>query len=202
VLLIAPVLLGIVLALLRGGALRHLAALPFRGAGLIVLSLAIQVVIYFPVLRSSMLARQDGPAIYIGALALVLFGVARNWQLGPALRIVLLGLALNAVVIVANGGHMPVNAAAMRSVQGSARVSTIAAHQSYTNTRLANRSSRLLVLSDIFPVPLPFGHGNVYSLGDALIVGGGTILVFSATRRPWRQEAVTPGQAVILPPAA
>src|SRR5207245_136346 len=123
-----------------------------------------------------------------------------NWHLGPAVQVALAGLALNMAVIVANGGHMPVNAAAMRSVQGEGRVQAITAHQQYSNTRLADRSSRLLAFSDIFPLPLPFGHGNVYSVGDALIVGGAATLAYGATRRPWRRTAVASGPTTVLPP--
>lgn len=201
-LLIVPVLLGIALALLQGGSLRHLSTLRFRGAGLIVASLVIQVVIYIPVLRDSALVRHGGAAIYIGAIALVFVGVARNWHLGWGVRVALAGLAMNAAVIVANGGHMPVNAAAMRSVQGDARVQAIAAHDHFTNTQLANRSSRLLVLSDILPVSLPGGHGNVYSFGDVLIACGATVLAYGAARRPWRQVTASPVSATIVPTTA
>src|SRR5581483_178016 len=85
-LLVVPVLLGMVLPLLRGGSLRHLATIPFRGAGAIVASFAIQVAIYLPGLRDSAVARQGGAAIYFCAIALVLFGVARNLRLGPAVQ--------------------------------------------------------------------------------------------------------------------
>jgi hypothetical protein len=199
VLLIAPVLLGIVVALLRGGSLRYLATLPFRGAGAIVVSCAIQMVIYVPGLRDSALARQGGAGIYIGALLLVLFGVARNWRLGIAARVALTGLALNMAVIVANGGHMPVNATAMRAVQGEARVREIAAHLQYANTEPANGDSRLVFLSDIFPVPVPFGHGNVYSIGDALIAAGAASLAFQGTRRPWGRTQIAPDPMPIMP---
>jgi hypothetical protein len=191
------VLLAILLALLQGGSLRHIATLPVRSMPLIVASLAIQVVIYFPGLRDSALARQGGAAIYIGALTLVLMGVVGNRHLGKAVWVVLAGLVLNMVVIVANGGHMPTNAAAMRSVRGSAQVQMLAAHRQYANVQLANRSSRLLPLSDIFPLPMPFGHGNVFSVGDILIVAGAAGLAYSATRRPWNRAA-TPRSAATV----
>lgn len=205
-LLIIPVLLAILLALVCGGALRNLATVPFRGAGLIVASFAIQVVIYIPALRDSAPARHDGAAIYITALALVLIGVATNWRLGVAVRVALLGLALNTAVIVANGGHMPVNATAMRTVQGDARVRDIAAHRHYANTELANGASRLVFLSDVFPVSLPLGHGNVVSIGDALIALGVATLAYQGTRRPWLPRTATPAgtatQERVLPRTA
>jgi hypothetical protein len=65
----------------------------------------------------------------------------------------------------------------------------MAAHQEYSNTQLANSSTNLIVLSDILPVPFLFDHGNVFSIGDILIVAGGAILAFQGTRRPWRKRA-------------
>jgi len=201
-LLILPVLLGIALALARGGSFRHLATLRLQGMGAIVASFLIQLVIYTPAVRHTALAQQDGGAIYIVELALMIIGVACNWQLGPTTKVVLAGLALNTAVVVANGGHMPVNAAALRSVQGDALVQTIAAHRDYANRMLADRSSLLLPLSDILPVPLPFGRGSVGSFGDILIAGGAATLAYGATYRPRRRGTDAVGPALLVSPAA
>lgn len=197
-LLILPVLLGIAIALARGGSLRHLTSPRFRGAGAIMTSFLIQLAMYAPPVRDSVLVRQHGGAIYIAVLALMLLGVARNWHLGLSARVILLGMGLNMAVVVANGGHMPVNAAALRSMEGPAVAHAIAAGQ-YANRALADRSSPLLPFSDIIPVSLPFGHGNVASLGDLLIAGGAAALAYGATRRPYRRVA-TPNSAVFLVP--
>src|ERR687883_790568 len=105
-LLAVPALLALVAALLRGGSLRHLAALPFRGGTFIFTSLAIQVLIYMPFVRTSPLVLHWGGLIYIVTLGLALAGVLRNWSLGTPMRLATLGLALNAIVITANGGRI------------------------------------------------------------------------------------------------
>ncbi len=92
-----------------------------------------------------------------------------------------LGLALNATVIAANGGSMPVNAQAMRTVQGVSKVRDIADTGHYNNTRLAGSGARLTPLSDIIPVRIPGGHGNVYSIGDALLALGIAMLAYRGT---------------------
>jgi Family of unknown function (DUF5317) len=181
-LLIVPVVIATLAALLRGGSLRHLATLPVRGSGFIFASLAIQVLLYMPPFHGSAVIVRWGGAIYIGALALALIGALRNWHLGVAARIALLGLALNAIVIVFNGGHMPVNAVAMRRVLGDVEVRQIADQRLYSNTLLAGPSSRLVVLSDVIPVSLPGNHGNVYSIGDVLLTIGVAALAYRATR--------------------
>jgi hypothetical protein len=184
-LLPVPALLALAVALLRGGSLRHLAALPFRGGTFIFTSLAIQLLIYLPVLRTSPLVLHWGGLIYIVTVCLALAGVLRNWSLGTPVRLATLGLALNALVITANGGYMPVNVAALHAVHRDARAHEVASGQLYSNTRPAGPSTRLRVLSDIIPIASPGGLSNVFSIGDLLIAAGGAWLVYSATRRPY-----------------
>src|SRR5215467_12119896 len=105
-LLSVPVVIATLAALLRGGSLRQLAALPVRGSGFLFASLAIQVLLYMPPFHGSAVIVRWGGAIYIGALALALIGAMRNWHLGVAARIAILGMAVNATVIALNGGHM------------------------------------------------------------------------------------------------
>jgi hypothetical protein len=183
-LLLVPLLMAIVAAMVKGGSLRHLAALPVRGGGLLVASFAVQLLLYLPAVRQDTFIVHWAGAIYIGALALALAGALRNWHLGVAARIATLGLALNATVIALNGGHMPVNAAAMRAVQGEAKVREIGDQRLYGNTWLAGPSSRLTALSDVIPVVLPGRRGNVYSVGDVLLAAGVAALAYQAARRP------------------
>jgi Family of unknown function (DUF5317) len=184
-LLPVPALLALTAALLRGGSLRHLAALRFRGGTFIFTSLAVQLLLYMPFLRTSAPVLRWGGFIYIVALGLALAGALRNWSLGAPVRMATLGLAFNAIVITANGGSMPVNVAAMRAVHRDAKAHDVASQQLYSNTRPAGASTRLGVLSDVIPIASPGGWGNVYSIGDLLLAAGGAALVYSATRRPY-----------------
>jgi hypothetical protein len=115
-------------------------------------------------------------------MSLAVAGVLSNWHLGVPLRIAALGLIMNATVIAANGGIMPVNAVALNATIGSAAVRTAHDPSVYVNTRTANGSSHLLFLSDVIPVRVPFYHGIVFSLGDVLIASGAALLVFHGMR--------------------
>lgn len=181
-LLASPVVLALVAALARGGSLRHLAALPLRGSLFILCSLALQVALYLPTVQRSWVAVHWGGEIYVLALALALVGALCNWRLGMAVRLATLGLALNALVIVVNGGSMPVNRAALRAAQGLARVHEVADAGLYGNTRLATQEGKLLAFSDVLPLRVPHGPGNVFSLGDILIVLGVATLTYRETR--------------------
>jgi hypothetical protein len=183
VLLLTPLGIAIVVALLQGGSLRGLAAVPLRHGELLMISLLIQVALYLPGLRTAHLILHWGGLIYVGALLLALLAALSNWRLGIAARLATLGLALNMLTIVVNNGFMPVNTDAMRIVQGEAKVREIASHGLYGNTRLATPATRLVLLTDIIPVRLPGGRGNVYSIGDTLLAAGVATLAYRATRR-------------------
>jgi hypothetical protein len=156
--------------------------MPLRGGWFIMCSLVIQLALYLPGLRtSSLILHWSGP-IYVSTLLLALLGALCNWGLGPAARLASVGLALNTLTIVANGGVMPVNAAALRMVQGEVKVRQVASGRLYSNTHLAGPSTRLLILTDVLPVRLPGGRGNVYSVGDALLALGIATLAYRATR--------------------
>jgi hypothetical protein len=181
-LLVVPLFVALLVALGQGGSLRNLSLLPVRGSSLLIASFAIQLLLYAPGVRDSAIILQCGSAIYIGALLLALLGALRNWQLGTAIRVATLGLALNAFVIVLNGGHMPVDASAMAAVHGQAKAPEIAANRLYENTGIATVSTRMAPLTDVLPVRLPNGYGNVYSVGDVLLATGIAVAVYSATR--------------------
>jgi hypothetical protein len=191
-LLLLPMLLALGVALLRGGSLRALAALPLRGSGFFLAALAVQVALYLPPLRASALAAHGG-ALYAGSLVLALAGALRNAALGPAFWVATLGLALNTLVIVANGGHMPVNAAAMRAVRGAPTIHAITDARAFSNARLASPATRLTLLSDVIPVRLAGGLGNVYSVGDLLLAAGGAALVYQAA---WRRAEAGAGDGL------
>ena len=181
-LLLLPPLHAVVLATLRGGSPRALAALPIRGGGVILAALAVQIALYLPPVRASALVVHAGGAFYVASLGLALVGALRNRDLGPAVWVATLGLTLNALVIVANGGYMPVNVAALRAAQGQGRVHEIADVRLFNNTHLAGPMTRLAPLSDVIPVRLGGGAGNVYSVGDLLLAAGIAALVYRATR--------------------
>ncbi len=104
-------------AVLRGGSPCALAALPLRSDSVLLAALAVRIALYLPPLRASALVAHAGGTLYIASLGLALVGTPRNRGLEPPVWVATLGLALNATVIVANGGYMPVDAAALRAVR-------------------------------------------------------------------------------------
>jgi len=186
VLLLVPVVLIVPLALARGGSLQALVTLLLRvrGTGVLLAALAVQVALYLPPLRTAPLVAHAGGALYVVSLGLVAAGALANWRLGPAARVAILGVVLNMTVIVANGGYMPVSAVALRMVRGARTVREITDGHMFNNAHLATSATRLGVLSDVIPVRIARGLGNVYSVGDILLALGVMALIYQAMRHP------------------
>lgn len=85
----------------------------------------------------------------------------------PAMPVVILGLALNAAVVVANGG-MPVSAAAARSAGSIASLPLERGNPQ--KHHLMSDADVLRPLGDVIPVPEPVGA--LFSVGDVFLYGG------------------------------
>ena len=153
--LLPSIVVGLALALALGGDLRRLTAYPLRLEWVAPAALAIQVVIF-----SGWVALPAGETACLhllsyGLLVVFVLANARSMVLLP----VVLGLALNALAIVANAGVMPVSgraaAAAGITIPRDANVSLHATH--------------LRWLGDVFALPVRFPLANVFSVGDILI---------------------------------
>ncbi len=111
-------------------------------------------------------------SIYVVALWLLVAFVAANLAL-PAAPLLGLGLLLNAAVISANGGAMPISAEALAAAEAEPISDVL--------HRRLDESTALPMFADVIPVRLFRG---VYSAGDvALSVGAGIFIFLTMTRR-------------------
>lgn len=95
--------LAVAVGLLRGGDLRNFANIRVRWTWLALAALTIQVALIYLAPTSSDIARLFFPLTHLGILAVAWV----NRHLG-GMRLLAAGVALNLIVIVANGGFMPV----------------------------------------------------------------------------------------------
>lgn len=148
---------GIVVGYVLGGRLDRLGGLRFRWAPLALLGLAVQVALFSAPLTETV--GSWGPPIYVASTAVVLIAVLRNVDIAMV-GIIAIGAASNLLAIVANGGHMPADPVALRSIGGVL--------SGYSNsTVLADPA--LEPLTDIFVLPAWVPFANVFSIGDVLI---------------------------------
>lgn len=148
--------LAVIVGMLRGGRLDRLEHLGIKGIAFVWLALGMRVV-------AGVLAVKGfsfGPWFQVVAYLIFLYIVTLNIS-QSGMKIFGLGSLLNFVVIVFNGGTMPVSAEAIASA-GIVR-------QPVGNHSLLSAGTRLWFLADVIPVRWP---PQVLSVGDLLIVVG------------------------------
>jgi predicted MFS family arabinose efflux permease len=167
--------LAVAIAWALGADLVRASSIRLRATFFVFLALALQLVI-FTRLGQVVPAPAHLPLHIASYGMLVLFLALNGRNLG--LAVAAGGLASNLVVILANGGRMPISAHAWKESGRSLR--NIAASGVYHNNTLAGGHPRLAWLGDVFPLPLGRVLGNAVSLGDLLVVCGLAIFVYRA----------------------
>ncbi len=170
---------SLVLALLRGGKLDHLALLPLRWRGVILAGFLIQVLVFSVFWQTQPTLRAITHFGYILSLSLLLVALVANLRL-PGLLLITLGFCLNLIVIAVNGGYMPSSSAA-RALGG---LSYLEPGQVSSNSIGMGPGTRLDFLGDIFAIPPWLIFPNVFSIGDVLIALGAFYLIQRAMIRP------------------
>lgn len=169
--------LGILLGLVRGGRLGNLAEMRFEWGWLAMAGLAAQVVLFSEPVGA--LVGQAGPIMYIVSSLLVLAVVLRNRRLA-GLKLVAAGAISNLVAIVANGGYMPADPAALA-------LAGMDPATGYSNSVVTNRPL-FAPLTDIFALPEWIPLANVFSIGDVLIGAGIVVAIAAGMARPSGDE--------------
>jgi hypothetical protein len=167
-LFVGAIVLGLVFGLLTGGRLENVARLRFRWPWLLVGAVAVREVILLTPIGRIEAARY----VYVLALLAILAWTVWHWRRLGGVWLATAGIALNLIVIVANGARMPVAA----DLAGS-----LLSHGPVGQYTVMGEATRLNLLGDwiaLYPVP------EAYSPGDVLIAIGLAIVVFSAARNP------------------
>jgi hypothetical protein len=175
---------GLILGRLLGGRIERLSGLQFRWGPLAIAGLLVQLVLFTP--TGAALAGDLEPVVYVASTAAVLAAVLRNLAI-PGMAIVALGALSNLAAIVANGGAMPADPAALAQAGFSGP-------GDHTNSVVVAQPA-LWPLTDIFAVPAGVPFANVFSVGDVLIGIGIVVAIVSVMRNPDRslEPAAQPG---------
>ena len=158
------------------GRLGALAAVQLRSGWVLGVALGIQVLVITVLPGGAPAAHK---VLHVSSYALAGVFVVANRRLRGLLLIGLGGLA-NLVAIVANGGVMPMSAAA-------ARTAGMTAEEGFANSAVLEHPV-LAPLGDVFAVP-----SAVFSPGDVAILAGAALLVHTAcgSRLPRRSRAAS-----------
>lgn len=188
--LVVAVVFSLVVGLLRGGRLGGLIRLPLRWAPLAVIAFAVQAYfIYRAPLRGSGVPWGWQEMLLFGSHILILVVLWANRKLAGA-KWIAYGLLLNLLVMIANGGWMPVTPEALIRTGQAGLVSSMASGirvQGSKSIVLSQHETRLWFLSDVFVLAKPFPLPSVFSIGDALVAVGVFLLLEAALLTPTRQ---------------
>jgi hypothetical protein len=199
------VILGLIITYIRhrGQTATWLASIPLRSAWLALLALALQI----PLLRAPF-----GPpeqmgiqkSLFLLSHLLLLLFVWRNWRF-TGIQILGLGVFYNLLVILTNGGYMPITPETLMRINPGSTLNHWPAgfHYGYSKDIILLRQDvTLWVMSDILVLPPPFPWPTAFSLGDLLIAAGIFLLMqdpLSTTRAVTKQVLNTKRQSPRLP---
>jgi hypothetical protein len=173
---LAIVLVAVAVSYARGGRLHRLAEAEVRAPWLLFLGLGLQLAVDLGAGRGLLAdASAAGLTVLISSQVLVVVWLMLHREL-PGVRLVAIGLALNAIVIAANGA-MPVDPNAVRALGLGELEVPIGKHTVLTE------DTRFPWLADVLPVP-PLR--SIVSVGDLVIALGLLPLTHALMRDPDR----------------
>ncbi|HET8785007.1 MAG TPA: MFS transporter [Candidatus Limnocylindrales bacterium] len=178
--LIGGILLGLVLGLLAGGRLRNLAEIQLRWTGLLVASVVLRFATEAALNAGIDLVEALRLPLLVGAFALLLAALWVN-RTYPGLSLAFLGVLSNGLVILANGGYMPIWEPALTAA-GLTPADVTRSFHVVVEGNVADFLGRLLILGDVIPLPISFIQ-NVYSLGDLFLTLGLAFFLFAGLVR-------------------
>jgi len=184
--LIGALVAGIVLGLLAGGRLDNLASVRLRLVQALFLGLLLRYATQYLIETGSDPAQALRLPLFAAGFLLLLGGLWVNRE-QPGLPLAFVGILLNAVALVVNGGYMPVWGPAIAGAGlppsdiGSAF--HIVVGPAASGAIPADFLLRAIPLGDIIPIPVP-GLRNVASIGDFFLAGGLAFFLFATTVRP------------------
>ncbi|HEX5502957.1 MAG TPA: DUF5317 family protein [Thermomicrobiales bacterium] len=194
-LLLIAAILGVLGGLWHGGALRYFARLPFRWPLVFLAGLALRLLAFSPLVPAGRLAL----ALYVLALACLCAGLAVNRGIA-GIEFILIGLVLNAAVILANGGAMPVSPDALQAVGHYDFVLQLRDAGTIGHVKLLRPDTHLRALADLIPLsPMP-GLRSVISVGDLFIAAGTLLIFYVGTLRAPREPVPLPDAAPAIAP--
>jgi hypothetical protein len=171
--IIDGIILAVILAYLRGGSFKGFEKVELRGSWIIVSLFMVQLVLMtlsnrLPVIGNYMY-------IWINLFTVGFIFMAWLNRKLPGFYLILLGMALNLLVMLLNGGKMPVSYEAAKLVNPET-ASLI--KQGYKHV-LMTEDTPLWFFGDIIPLVDPYPHNIVISLGDVLLNVGGFVFVWT-----------------------
>ena len=180
--LIGGILLGLVLGLVAGGSISNLAAVRLRWIGILFLAVIVRFGTEAAIGAGVDVVQALRLPLFAISFGLLLVGLWAN-RSNPGLSLAFVGILMNTIAVLANGGYMPVWRPAL--IQAGFDPNTVLSsfHTFLPFDRLdAAFLLRAGPLGDILPIPLPYIR-NVASIGDLFLAAGLGFFLFATILR-------------------
>lgn len=171
------VVCGIVIALIRGGSLARLEQTQLSHPILFILGVSIRLFVHLydgSVSLAFLLVFQAISHVSFICFLLLNLNSGNIGGIGPIL--ISAGIMMNGMVILSNGGKMPVSTQALL-LSGQADGMALLVSKASNTHQLLTESTRLPWLADIFALPAWWPLAVAFSIGDVLIAIGAFIFI-------------------------
>jgi len=180
------IIISIVIGLLRNGKLSSLSQISLKRIELIVLACLIQAGLIFLGSKKVKLVLDYSSYMIIFSYIVLLLAVWYNKEL-KGINFIALGIIFNFIVIVANGGHMPVLLKSLYKA-GLNDFALVLKEGIYVTHTLISEKTLFGFLADVIPLPPPLPDPSVVSAGDFLMFYG----VFSLIQNAMLKKELNP----------
>jgi len=172
------IIFSIVIGMLRKGNLTNLTQVSLKKIELILLACLMQAGLIFLGARKVKFVVDYSSYAMIFSYIVLLLAVWYNEKL-KGMNFIALGIVFNFIVIVANGGHMPVLLDSLYKV-GLDNFALSLKEGTYVTHILITEKTLFRFLADVIPLPPPFPDPSVVSVGDFLMFYGVFSLIQNA----------------------
>ena len=180
------IIISIIIGLLRKGKLSSLSQISLKRIELIVLACLIQAGLIFLWPKKVKFVLDYSSYLIIFSYIVLLLAVWYNKKL-KGMKIISLGIILNVIVIVANGGHMPVLLSSLYKA-GLNDFALVLKEGTYITHVLISEKTLFRFLADVIPLSPPSPDPSVVSAGDFLMFYGVFSLIQNAMAKRQNSE--------------
>jgi hypothetical protein len=164
------IVIGLIVGFIRAGWRNGLAALSqirIKGGWIFPLLLGIQFLLYFLHGKISIIEKYNGYMFMIVYVA----GLYMLWlnRKEKGFWWIFAGVALNFIVMLVNGGKMPVSVEATASVLDPSYAQILIDGTAVSKHAALDNSTLLPFLGDIIPITTPYPRSQVISIGDVVM---------------------------------
>ena len=172
------IIISIIIGLLRNGKLSSLSQISLKKIELILLACLIQAGLIFLGSKKVKFVLDYSSYMIIFSYIVLLLAVWYNKKL-KGINFIALGIIFNFIVIVANGGHMPVLLSSLYKA-GLNDFALVLKEGTYVTHTLISEKTLFRFLADVIPLSPPFPDPSVVSAGDFLMFYGVFSLIQNA----------------------